>query len=162
LVFAKEKIKERVISAVAKNWDFRIPAGAPNHEVHSAVELASDVKLVSLHPHMHYRGKDYEYRAVYPTGEIEILLRVPQYDFNWQLTYFMSRPKLLPRGTRVECTAHFDNSPNNPKNPNPSVTVTYGEQSWDEMMSGWMEVAFEPEKDPKTLFVVKAGKSAGD
>src|SRR5262249_1298365 len=69
LVFAKKKIKERVISAVAKNWDFRIPAGAPNHEVHSAVELASDVKLVSLHPHMHYRGKDYEYRAVYPTGE---------------------------------------------------------------------------------------------
>jgi hypothetical protein len=155
LVFAKEPPRERVVSAVAKSWDFKIPAGAANHPVNSAIELATDVKLISLHAHMHYRGKDYEYRAVYPNGETEILLRIPRWDFNWQLTYFLDRPRLLPRGTRIECTAHYDNSPGNRKNPNPNVDVTYGEQSWDEMMSGWIEIAFEPARDPKTLFVVK-------
>src|SRR5262245_38856278 len=145
-VFAKQPPRERVLSAVAKSWDFEIPAGVPNHEVHSSVKFASDVTLVSLHPHMHYRGKDYEYRAVYPSGESEILMRVPRWDFNWQLTYFLKEPKPLPKGTRIECTAHYDNSPNNPFNPNPAVNVTYGEQTWDEMMSGWVEVAFLPDK----------------
>jgi hypothetical protein len=152
LVFAKEPPKERVLSAVAKSWDFEIPAGAPNHQVRSQVKFATDVKLVSFHPHMHYRGKDFEYRAVYPTGETEILMRVPRWDFNWQMTYFLKEPKLLPRGTVVECVAHFDNSPNNPYNPNPNVKVTYGEQTWDEMMSGWIEVTFDPEKETKSLF----------
>ncbi len=155
LLFAKGEVKEQVVSAVVKSWNFSIPAGEPNHPVHSSAELATDVKLVSFHPHMHYRGKDFEYRAVYPTGETEVLMRIPRWDFNWQLTYFLEKPKLLPRGTRIECTAHFDNSPNNPRNPDASVTVTYGEQSRDEMMSGWVEVAFDPDKDPKALFVVK-------
>jgi len=152
LVFAKEHLRERVLSAVAKSWDFEIPAGAPNHEVRSSVKFASDVRLVSLHPHMHYRGKDFEYRVVYPAGETEILMRVPRWDFNWQITYFLKEPKLLPRGSRIECTAHFDNSPNNPFNPNPSINVTYGEQTWDEMMSGWVEVAFDLVKEPRSIF----------
>jgi hypothetical protein len=151
-VFAKEPPRERVLSAVAKSWDFVIPPGAPNHEVRSSVKFASDVKLVSLHPHMHYRGRDYEYRAIYPTGESEILMRVPRWDFNWQMTYFLKEPKLLPKGTTIECVAHYDNSANNPFNPNPAATVTYGEQTWDEMMSGWVEVAFDPAKDPRSLF----------
>jgi len=151
-VFAKEPPKERVLSAVAKSWDFEIPAGAPNHEVRSKVTFAEDVKLISFHPHMHYRGKDFEYRAIYPTGESEVLMRVPHWDFNWQMTYFLKEPKLVPKGTTIECTAHFDNSPNNKFNPNPNVNVTYGEQTWDEMMSGWVEVAFSPKKDVKSLF----------
>jgi hypothetical protein len=151
-VFAKEPPRERVLSAVAKSWDFVIPPGAPNHEVRSSVKFASDVKLVSLHPHMHYRGKDYEYRAIYPSGESEVLMRVPRWDFNWQMTYFLKEPKLLPKGTTIECVAHYDNSPNNRFNPNPAATVTYGEQTWDEMMSGWVEVAFDPGKDPRSLF----------
>jgi len=150
--FAKEPPRERVLSAVAKSWDFVIPPGDPNHEVHSSVKFAADVKLVSLHPHMHYRGKDYEYRAVYPSGESEVLMRVPRWDFNWQMTYFLKEPKLLPKGTTIECVAHYDNSANNPFNPNPKATVTYGEQTWDEMMSGWVEVAFDPAKDPRSLF----------
>ena len=153
LVFAKEPPKERVLSAVAKSWDFEIPAGAPNHEVRSRVEFASDVKLVSLHPHMHYRGKDFEYRALYPSGETEVLMRVSRWDFNWQMTYVLKEPKPLPRGTIIECVAHFDNSPNNPFNPNPAIKVTYGEQTWDEMMSGWVEVGFDPAKETKSLFV---------
>jgi len=152
LVFAKEPPKERVLSAVAKSWDFNIPAGAPNHEVRAKVKFATDVKLVSFHPHMHYRGKDIEYRAIYPSGETEILMRVPRWDFNWQMTYFLKEPKLLPGGTVIECIAHFDNSPNNRFNPDPNVNVTYGEQTWDEMMSGWVEVAFNPEKETKSLF----------
>jgi hypothetical protein len=152
LIFAKQPPRERVLSAVAKSWDFEIPAGAPNHELRSSVKFASDVTLVSLHPHMHYRGKDYEYRAVYPSGESELLMRVPRWDFNWQLTYFLKEPKLLPRGTRIECIAHYNNSPNNPFNPNPAVNVTYGEQTWDEMMSGWLEVAFDPRTDPRSIF----------
>jgi hypothetical protein len=67
---------------------------------------------------MHYRGKDFEYRAVYPTGETQTLLRVPTYDFNWQLFYYLADPVVLPKGTRIDCTAYFDNSPNNRYNPN--------------------------------------------
>ncbi len=161
LIFSKEPPRQRVLSAVAKNWTFVIPPGDAHHEVRSMVEFASDVTLVSLQPHMHYRGRDYEYKAVYPSGETEVLLRVPNYDFNWQLTYFFAQPKLMPRGTRIECTAHFDNSVNNPANPDPSAAVTYGEQSWDEMMSGWMEIGFDPGKDAKSLFVVKTEHAGG-
>ncbi len=89
---------------------------------------------------------------MYPTGESEILMRVPRWDFNWQMTYFLKEPKLLPAGTKIECVAHYDNSRNNPFNPNPAATVTYGEQTWDEMMSGWIEVAFDPAKDTRSLF----------
>jgi hypothetical protein len=152
LVFAKEPPKERVLSAVVKSWDFEIPAGAPNHEVRSSVKFASEVRLVSFHPHMHYRGKDFEYRAIYPTGETQALLRVPRWDFNWQMTYFLKDPVTLPGGTTIECVAHFDNSPNNPYNPDPKATVTYGEQTWDEMMSGWIEVAFAPRRETRSLF----------
>ncbi len=162
LIFAKEPPRQRVLSAVAKSWSFVIPPGAPDYKVNSMVEFASDVTLVSLQPHMHYRGRDYEYKAVYPTGETEILLKVPHYDFNWQITYFLEKPKLLTRGTRIECTAHYDNSANNAHNPDPNATVRYGEQSWDEMMSGWMEIAFDPAKNAKSLFVVKPVETRGE
>ena len=66
---------------------------------------------------MHLRGKDFEYRVVYPTGESETLLSVPHYSFSWQLSYYPVKPIVLPKGTKIECTAHFDNSPNNPSNP---------------------------------------------
>jgi len=120
--------------------------------VRSSVKFASEVRLVSFHPHMHYRGKDFEYRAIYPTGETQALLRVPRWDFNWQMTYFLKDPVTLPGGTTIECVAHFDNSPNNPYNPDPKATVTYGEQTWDEMMSGWIEVAFSPRRETRSLF----------
>ena len=66
---------------------------------------------------MHVRGKDFEYTAVFPDGKKEILLSVPQYDFNWQSAYRLKTPKRLPAGTRIECTAHYDNSKGNPANP---------------------------------------------
>ena len=73
-----------------------------------------------MRAHMHLRGKSFQFRAVYPNGETEILLDIPKYDFNWQPYYYLETPKLLPAGTRIECTAYFDNSANNPFNPDPN------------------------------------------
>jgi hypothetical protein len=160
LVFCKEPPKQRLITVNATNARFAIPAGDPNYEVRSQITLHDAAELVWLMPHMHLRGKDFEYRAVYPTGESEVLLRVPKYDFNWQLAYELAEPKLLPKGTRIECTAHFDNSPNNPANPDPSKTVYWGDQSWEEMMIGWFDVAIDPKTNPANLFV--AEKKAAD
>ena len=93
--------------------------------------------MLSMHPHMHLRGKDMMYTAYYPDGTSELLLSVPQYDFNWQHTYDYAEPKLMPAGTRIHCVGHFDNSPQNPANPDPSKTVRFGPQTWDEMFIGY-------------------------
>jgi hypothetical protein len=86
---------------------------------------------------MHLRGKAFRYEAQYPNGKSEILLDVPKYDFNWQLRYEFAEPKLIPKGTVVRCTAIFDNSDENPNNPDPSKIVRWGQQSWEEMMIGF-------------------------
>ena len=88
-------------------------------------------------PHMHMRGKAFRYEANIPDGRREILLDVPKYDFNWQIRYDLAEPKLLPRGTELLCTAHFDNSESNLSNPDPTRNVGWGEQTWDEMMIGY-------------------------
>jgi hypothetical protein len=99
---------------------------------------------------MHVRGKDFEYRAIYPDGKSEILLSVPQYDFNWQSAYRLKTPLRLPAGTRVECTAHYDNSKGNPANPDPTKQVTWGDQTWEEMMIGYLDyVPVDAEPAPK-------------
>jgi hypothetical protein len=141
MVFAKEAPEERIRSVSAMNADFVIPANDPDFKVDGQLRFRNPGKVVSFFPHMHLRGKDFEYRAVYPTGETSVLLRVPKYDFNWQLAYKPAEPIVYPAGTRIECTAHFDNSPNNPSNPDPKATVRFGEQSWEEMMIGFMDIA---------------------
>ena len=137
IIFAKEAPRERLTGFSAGNGGFAIPPGAGNHEVRSEVTVQRASKLVNLTPHMHLRGKDFEYVAKYPTGEKEVLLRVPRYDFNWQHTYVLAEPKLLPAGTVIECVAHFDNSANNPFNPDAKSEVRWGDQSWEEMMIGF-------------------------
>jgi hypothetical protein len=92
-----------------------------------------------------------EIRARYPNGDVETLLDVPRYSFSWQTTYFLKQPKLLPAGITIESTAVFDNSPNNPFNPDPKKAVGWGDQSWEEMHIGFMEVAFESTIDPETV-----------
>ncbi len=151
LVFAKQPVREKVIRAAAGNDTFVIPAGAANHRVDGVMTLGGDVKLVSLRPHMHLRGRSMEINAVYPTGEKEKLLKVPRYDFNWQLEYILNTPKLLPKGTRIEVTGIYDNSPNNRYNPDPTTEVRYGDQSWQEMMSGIVYVAIDPKADRKDI-----------
>jgi len=141
MVFAKEAPEERIRSVSVANTDFVIPPNDPDFKVDGQLRFRGPGKIVDFFPHMHLRGKDFEYRAVYPTGETSVLLRVPKYDFNWQLAYKPADPIVYPAGTRIECTAHFDNSPNNPYNPDPKATVRFGEQSWEEMMIGFMDIA---------------------
>jgi hypothetical protein len=152
VIFAKETPKERVFTSNAINSKFVIPPGDPAFKVVSSITLQQSARLVDLMPHMHYRGKDFEYRAVYPTGEEQTLLSVPKYDFNWQLFYYLSEPIVLPKGTRIDCTAHFDNSPNNRYNPDPKAEVRWGDQTWEEMMIGWFDVAVDANSDPADVF----------
>ena len=92
---------------------------------------------LGLMPHMHVRGKEFKYLAKFPDGGERTLLSVPFYDFNWQHEYRFTKPVYLPKGTVIECTAYFDNSAENPANPEPSKWVTWGDQTWEEMMIGF-------------------------
>ena len=143
IVFATERPKRELKTAPAVNYRFRIPPRNPNYRVDSDFVLPADAWLVALRPHMHYRGKAFQYRAFYPNGRQEILLSVPAYDFNWQTNYKLEQPLPMPSGTRIHCVALFDNSARNPYNPNPAVSVGYGPQSWDEMMIGWMSFVWD-------------------
>jgi hypothetical protein len=158
LIFAKEPPQKRVMSMMAINYFIKIPAGDPNYEAHSRATVPQDVSLVSLLPHMHLRGKDFTYKAVYPSGETQVLLSVPKYDFSWQIQYSLDQELLLPKGTRIECTAHYDNSANNPANPDPTKEVRWGDQTFEEMMVGFFDVSFDAKSDP-TALQRPAGKS---
>jgi hypothetical protein len=94
---------------------------------------------------MHLRGKDVLYRAIYPDGKSEVLLALPKYDFNWQVYYYPTKPLPMPKGTKIEVIAHFDNSTKNALNPDPTRTVTFGEQTWDEMMNGFFDIWVDSE-----------------
>ncbi|MGH9660110.1 MAG: thiol-disulfide isomerase, partial [Bryobacteraceae bacterium] len=126
IVFAADPPKLRHVTLTGiNNTGFVIPARATNHEVIAESTLLNDARIAWVQPHMHYRGKDYELRAQYPSGETEILLKA-RFDFNWQLGYEFAKPILLPKGTRLEMTVHYDNSANNRFNPNPDIEVRYG------------------------------------
>jgi mono/diheme cytochrome c family protein len=116
---------------------FVIPAGAPAHEVRGSRVLQDDTIITSFTPHMHMRGKDMTYVAKYPDGRTETLLSVPKYDFNWQITYQLKEAKRMPKGTEIEVIAHYDNSPQNKFNPDPTKDVRWGDQTWEEMMIGF-------------------------
>src|SRR6185295_7980113 len=107
VIFAKEPPKQAHVTGLAVQTRFVIPAGDPNAEVKAVVELKKDTTITSLTPHMHVRGKDMTYTALYPDGTSEVLLSVPKYDFNWQITYELTKPKLLPTGTTIEVVAHY-------------------------------------------------------
>jgi len=151
LVFTKVPPKERVLTLSASNGTFKIPPGDPNFEVDATFSVRKDVKLVGLHPHMHSRGKAFEYRLVFPDGRRETILSVPSYNWHWQLWYNLAEPIDLPQGTKIECTAHFDNSPNNPENPDPTKAVIWGQQSWDEMMVGFFNLKFDAKMPAQEL-----------
>jgi hypothetical protein len=143
IIFAPEPPRYEVRAIPIFNALFRIPPGADNHPVESSYTVRQDALLINLMPHMHLRGKDFRYEAVYPDGKKETLLSVPRYNFNWQSVYRLAEPKLLPQGTRIHCYAHFDNSANNPNNPDPKAAVWWGDQTWEEMMIGWIDLAWE-------------------
>jgi hypothetical protein len=142
LIFAKEPPKYEVRSRAIMNPRFVIPPGADDYEVKSQSTFSRDVVLVNLLPHMHLRGKAFTFEAVDPDAKRTTLLSVPRYDFNWQSNYRLAEPLTLPAGTRVECTARFDNSAANKNNPDPTKAVRWGDQTWEEMMVGFVDYAF--------------------
>jgi len=145
LVFAKKPPVERIKTVRIQNGAaIKIAPGDPDFRLESRVVVQHELKVIALQPHMHYRGRFFEYSVQYPSGESEVLLRVPKYDFHWQQTYYLSEPRLLPKGTILTVKAGWDNSANNPRNPDPKAPVKGGPQSWDEMMAGFMEIAFDP------------------
>jgi hypothetical protein len=146
LIFAKEPPTHEVKTRGVMNQRFVIPAGEANHEVQAVSTFRQDALLISLLPHMHLRGKDFKYEAAFPDGRRETLLSVPRYDFNWQSVYRLEKPLLLPAGTRIECTAHYDNSAGNKNNPNPQEAVRWGDQTWEEMMVGFLDYVNLPAK----------------
>ncbi len=139
LVFAKKPVERRAFTMFVANNKIAIPPGDDNYEVKSTHTTRSDMHLYSLSPHMHLRGKDFRYTATFPDGRSEVLLVVPAYDFGWQSAYVLDEPKALPKGTRIDCVAHFDNSAKNPANPDPTRLVRHGDQSFDEMMMGYLD-----------------------
>jgi hypothetical protein len=133
MVFAKEPPRQEIRNSAFVNPSFILPAGDPNKEVDSAIQFTEDSHIWALFPHTHLRGKSWEYRLVYPDGRTETVLGVPKYDFNWQTYYLFATPLAVPKGARLEATAHYDNSAGNAWNPDPKVDVKWGEQTWQEM-----------------------------
>jgi hypothetical protein len=122
-----------------RNFFFRIPPGDARHEVKRCYTFERDKLLLSITPHMHYRGHDVVYELVRPDGRREILLSVPGYNFNWQLVYRLEKPIRVEKGSQLIVTAHYDNSPNNPANPDPALAIRWGDKSEEEMMTSWIE-----------------------
>ncbi|HLW85964.1 MAG TPA: hypothetical protein VKR60_12175 [Candidatus Sulfotelmatobacter sp.] len=152
LVFAKSPPKQRVITLQLNNHALLIPPGADDFRVEVQGTLPNDATLLSLFPHMHLRGKRFEYDIVHDDGSVETLLRV-NYHFHWQLSYRLAKPRLLKAGTRLRAIAWYDNSKNNPHNPDPEKTVTWGDQTSDEMMVGFFDVAVPAGMDKWQYFV---------
>ena len=134
---------KRFFSAVAASANWTIAPGDANAEGRARLTFGEPVELVYVQPHMHVRGKDMTVKLTYPDGRWETILSVPHYDFQWQVVYYLAKPLQLPQGTRVEAVAHWDNSANNPSNPDPTATVKYGFQSTDEMLNANMGVIVE-------------------
>jgi hypothetical protein len=143
LIFAKEPPVREIRTGIIANAGFAILPGAANQEVAAEATFAEDVKVWTMHPHMHLRGRDMTYTAIYPDGRGEIALRVPKYDFGWQTDYWLAEPLALPKGSKLYVSAHFDNSAANRNNPDPAATVRWGDQTWEEMMIGFFTYTVE-------------------
>lgn len=154
LVFAKTAPEKRVLTLQLANEHDRIPipANTDNYRVEVHGTLPNDALLLSFFPHMHLRGKKFEYNIVHADGSRETLLRV-HYDFYWQLSYILAQPRFLPAGTELEAIAWYDNSKNNPHNPDPSRPVEWGDQTYNEMMVGFFDVAVPAGMDKQSFFV---------
>jgi len=143
LIFSRSAVEKRVITAGASQANFAIPPGDPNYEVKSEFTFKEDSHIDSLHPHMHVRGKDFKYTLIYPDGTSKVLLSVPKWDFNWQLTYVFKEEVPAPKGSKLVAVAHYDNSLNNKFNPDPTKEVRWGSQTWEEMMIGYLDYTLD-------------------
>ena len=162
LVFADhDTITHEVVTSSAANSRISIPPHAANHREEAKNRRPiEDSLLLSMSPHMHLRGKAFRYEARFPDGTTTVLLDVPRYDFNWQTNYRLREPLPLPEGTRIHCTAYFDNSEENPHNPAPGSTVRWGDQTWEEMLIGYFDVAI-PYVHPQPDEAARAARRSG-
>ena len=156
LYFAKGTPRHRILAIdTLRNLDLQIPPGDAAYRSTAAATFEEPVKLLALQPHMHLRGKSMRVTAVYPDQRDEVLLDVPKYDFNWQTTYVLARPLALPAGTKLVSVAYFDNSPNNRFNPDPSATVHWGDQTFNEMHIAFLELVLDVKADAEKLFAIE-------
>ena len=130
------------------NMQFVIPPNHPNYEVTAQRTMERDTYLAGVYPHMHVRGKDVQYKIIYPDGREEVVLSVPRYDFAWQTSYRLAEPKFMPKGSILKVIAHYDNSSGNRFNPDPSQAVRWGDQTWEEMLIGYYNTIDGPPPSP--------------
>jgi hypothetical protein len=152
LVFAKQTPTRRVLTLQLTNSSFLIPPGVDDYRVEVHGTLPNDALLLSFFPHMHLRGKRFEYNIVDSAGRTDPLLRV-NYDFYWQLSYRLATPRFLKAGTELQAVGWYDNSRKNPHNPDPDVAVRWGDQTYDEMMVGFFDVAVAAGLDKQQYFI---------
>ena len=152
LIFAKDRPRVRHYSLSIAQGDFLIPPNAPAHAVQASFFVNTHTEIYALAPHMHLRGKSMRVRAIEPDETERTLLDVPRYNFNWQLVYRPAKPTPIPRGTRLVIDAVFDNSPANPRNPDPRATVRWGEQSREEMAVCFVDFLLPLPISPNELF----------
>jgi len=154
MVFAKQQAKQRILTLQLANDQHAIPipAGAENYRVEVHGTLPNDALLLSFFPHMHLRGKRFEYNIAGANGRLETLLRV-NYDFYWQMSYRLAQPRFLKAGTTLQAIAWYDNSRKNPHNPDPLHAVQWGDQTYNEMMVGFFDVAVPADMDKQRFFV---------
>lgn len=161
--WAKGPVEQEVITTAASNMAFAIPPHAEDYTVEAWHTFDRPVRIHMFMPHMHLRGKSFDYIAEYPDGTSQTLLSIPRYDFNWQFVFEPAEPIVIPKGTTIHCVAKFDNSANNPANPNPEAIVRFGEPTVDEMMIGWMDVSeVKEEGAPATPLVQPSAPSDED
>jgi hypothetical protein len=167
LIFSKQRPPQRVLTLQLTNDHFVIPPGVPDYRVEARGTLPNDALLLSFFPHMHLRGKRFEYNIIRykgaegtnlktgefaPVASVEPLLRV-NYHFHWQMSYRLAEPRLLKAGTELQAVAWYDNSARNPHNPDPSAAVRWGDQTYDEMMVGFLDVAVAAGLDKRGYFI---------
>jgi hypothetical protein len=171
LYFAKGNIDKQLKSGLVmpsrpgllSRPNLRIPAGDANHEVKGTWTAGYDAHLLSVIPHMHWLGKDFLLEAILPDGTRSTLIKIDNWDFNWQGTYEFASAVAIPKGTKIAMAAHFDNSEKNPKNPSkPPVEVRWGEQTTDEMCIGFLQLTRDDERlgnRAPVRFRAEAGKN---
>ncbi|MFN7924181.1 MAG: thiol-disulfide isomerase [Bryobacteraceae bacterium] len=151
IYFSQQPPERRLVNITVQNLDFVIPPGEASYRSDASTAFSAPVRVVSVQPHMHLRGKSMEMKVVQPDGKSEALIRVPNYDFHWQTTYDLKHQVAVQPGGRIDCAAWFDNSANNKWNPDPGKSIVWGDQSWDEMHIGFTEIAFDANLDPEKI-----------
>jgi hypothetical protein len=134
-----------------------IPWGSTLDVTRTAL-VQAPIEIGLFMPHMHRRGQTMTYRAIYPTGESEDLMKVVNFSWDWQLPYELAKPISLPKGTKIEVTAHYDNTANNKANPYVGEKAEWGDQTWNEMFIGFMGMLVPADANPAGLLKVDRTK----